>query len=81
MSLGYESAFGLGRHVAGSNYFHYIRDPWDSMVEYFWDIDVIPEDDSEWLAIDGAPPDLIAVWATNPPPEAFIQNFEAARDE
>ncbi|MNJ79953.1 hypothetical protein D3C77_781580 [compost metagenome] len=51
------------------------------MVEYFWDIDVIPEDDSEWLAIDGAPPDLIAVWATNPPPEAFIQNFEAARDE
>ncbi|MGE7961535.1 VOC family protein [Pseudomonas sp. NPDC089918] len=81
MSLGYESAFGLGRHVAGSNYFHYIRDPWDSMVEYFWDIDVIPEDDSEWLAIDGAPPDLIAVWATNPPPESFIQNFEAARDE
>lgn len=77
ISLGYKSAFGLGRHVAGSNYFHYIRDPWDSLVEYFWDIDVIPEG-CDWEALNGTPQELTAVWATNPPPESFIQNFEVS---
>lgn len=24
----YTRGWGLGRHVLGSNYFHYIRDPW-----------------------------------------------------
>lgn len=81
IGLGYESAFGLGRHVAGSNYFHYIRDPWNSLVEYFWDIDVIPEDDSEWEAINGSPQDVTAVWAITPPPETFVKNFEVALDE
>lgn len=81
INLGYESAFGLGRHVAGSNYFHYIRDPWNSLVEYFWDIDVIPEDDSSWVPLNASPQELTAVWATTPPPEAFIKNFEAPRDE
>lgn len=74
--LGYASAFGLGRHVAGSNYFHYIRDPWNSLVEYFWDIDVISQDDSEWQPLNASPQDLTAVWATSPPPPEFIQNFE-----
>ena len=27
---GYSAGWGLGRHVLGSNYFHYVRDPWGS---------------------------------------------------
>ncbi|MDX3895229.1 VOC family protein [Pusillimonas sp.] len=79
LRAGYRDAFGLGRHVGGSNYFHYIRDPWGSLVEYFWDIDVIPEDDSDWVPFVGASPeDVTAVWATTPPPADFVLNFEEA---
>lgn len=35
IEAGYRECFGLGRHVAGSNFFHYIRDPWGSLAEYF----------------------------------------------
>ena len=31
---GYRAGWGLGRHVLGSNYFHYVRDPWGSYSEY-----------------------------------------------
>src|SRR5690606_2160133 len=79
LRAGYRDAFGLGRHVGGSNYFHYVRDPWNSLAEYFWDIDVIPEDDSDWQPLQAeSPKDVIAVWATSPPPEDFIVNFEEA---
>ena len=27
---GYDRGWGLGRHVLGSNYFHYVRDPWEA---------------------------------------------------
>jgi catechol 2,3-dioxygenase-like lactoylglutathione lyase family enzyme len=78
LRAGYKDGFGLGRHVGGSNYFHYIRDPWNSLAEYFWDIDIIPEDDSGWQAMDVTPEELTAVWATTmPPPPEFGQNFEA----
>jgi catechol 2,3-dioxygenase-like lactoylglutathione lyase family enzyme len=77
LRAGYKDAFGLGRHIGGSNYFHYIRDPWNSLAEYFWDIDVIPEDDSGWKPMDVSPEELIAVWATTPPPPEFVVNFEA----
>jgi hypothetical protein len=40
---GWEPGWGLGRHVIGSNYFYYIRDPWGSLAEYFFDLDYIPE--------------------------------------
>lgn len=73
---GYKDVFGLGRHVGGSNYFHYIRDPWNSLVEYFWDIDVIPEDDSGWVPLNVSPEEPTAVWASTPPPPDFGQNFE-----
>lgn len=76
LAAGYKDGFGLGRHVAGSNYFHYIRDPWNSLVEYFWDIDVIPEG-ADWTAIDGEPHEVAAVWCQTPPPPEFIVNFEA----
>ena len=72
---GYKDSFGLGRHVGGSNYFHYLRDPWGSLIEYFWDIDVIPEG-ADWEPIDAPPHEVMFVWATTPPPEDFIMNFE-----
>ncbi len=78
INAGYKDGFGLGRHVGGSNYFHYIRDPWGSLVEYFWDIDVIPEDDSSWVPLDVSPENLTAVWANTPPPLEFTVNYEEA---
>ena len=39
---GFTKGWGLGRHVLGSNYFHYIQDPWGSFAEYSCDIDYIP---------------------------------------
>jgi catechol 2,3-dioxygenase-like lactoylglutathione lyase family enzyme len=77
LKAGYKDGFGLGRHIGGSNYFHYIRDPWNSLVEYFWDIDVIPEDDRDWVPLNVPPEEVLAVWATKPPPPEFVQNFEA----
>lgn len=77
LRAGYKDGFGLGRHVGGSNYFHYIRDPWNSLAEYFWDIDVIPEDDSAWEPMNVGPEEITAVWATTPPPPEFVMNFEA----
>ena len=41
---GWQPGWGLGRHVIGSNFFYYIRDPWGGFAEYFFDLDVIPED-------------------------------------
>lgn len=76
LRAGYKDGFGLGRHVGGSNYFHYIRDPWNSLVEYFWDIDIIAEDDSEWSPMNVLPEELTAVWANTPPPPEFALNFE-----
>lgn len=76
LRAGYQDGFGLGRHVGGSNYFHYIRDPWGSLVEYFWDIDVIGEDDSGWVPMNVGPEQITAVWATTPPPPEFVMNFE-----
>jgi catechol 2,3-dioxygenase-like lactoylglutathione lyase family enzyme len=77
LRAGYQNGFGPGRHVGGSNYFHYVRDPWNSLIEYFWDIDVIPEDDSAWVPLNVTPEEVTAVWAATPPPPEFVQNFEA----
>ena len=46
---GWAKGWGLGRHVLGSNYFHYVRDPWGSFSEYSCDIDYIPKDE-RWPA-------------------------------
>ena len=46
---GFAAGWGLGRHVLGSNYFHYVRDPWGSYAEYSSDIDYIPVD-HDWKA-------------------------------
>ena len=73
---GYSRGWGLGRHVLGSNYFQYIRDPWGSYSEFSFDIDYIPKEHA-WEANDHLPDDAMFLWGPNPP-EDFITNFETA---
>ncbi len=76
LEAGYRDGWGLGRHVIGSNLFHYLRDPWMSLAEYFCDIDQIPGDGS-WRAEVHEPRDALYRWGP-PVPEDFTRNFEAA---
>jgi len=75
LEQGYRDGWGFGRHVIGSNFFHYIRDPWGSLVEYFCDIDYIP-DGADWKPKDYAAEDSLYAWGPNVP-EDFGRNFEA----
>ncbi len=76
LSAGYMDGWGLGRHVLGSNFFHYLRDPWNSLAEYFCDMDQIPGDGS-WRAEDHPAGDAFFRWGP-PAPEDFGVNFEEA---
>ena len=73
---GFSAGWGLGRHVLGSNYFHYVRDPWGSYAEYSSDIDYVPVD-HDWQAADHPAEDSFYVWGPTPPPD-FAFNYEAA---
>lgn len=75
LEKGYRDGWGFGRHVIGSNFFHYIRDPWMSLAEYSCDIDHIP-DGADWKATNYPPEDSLYVWGPKPP-EDFGRNFEA----
>ena len=72
---GHGDGWGLGRHVLGSNYFHYVRDPWGSYSEYSADIDFVPAD-FDWKAGDHPPEDSFYAWGPNPPHD-FVHNYEA----
>ena len=71
---GYERGWGLGRHVLGSNYFHYVRDPWGSFAEYTADMDYVPVDE-DWSAGVHDAEDSFYLWA-NAPPDDFARNYE-----
>ncbi|OEZ27532.1 VOC family protein [Variovorax boronicumulans] len=73
-NAGHGRGWGVGRHVLGSNYFYYVRDPWGSYAEYSHDIDYVPAD-SEWPAADHPPEDSLYVWGPSLPPD-FITNLE-----
>jgi len=73
---GHRQGWGLGRHVLGSNYFHYIRDPWGSYCEYACDIDYIPAD-HDWQSGEHPAEDSFYVWGPDPPKD-FAVNYEAA---
>ena len=75
-AAGHPDGWGVGRHVLGSNYFRYVRDPWGSFAEYSADIDFIPAD-VEWKAGDHPPEDSFYVWGP-PVPDYFIVNHEIA---
>ncbi|MDB5964401.1 MAG: Metapyrocatechase [Polaromonas sp.] len=71
---GYTRGWGVGRHVLGSNYFYYARDPWGSHFEYSYDIDFVPGD-FEWKSANNSPEDSFYVWGPAVPPD-FVTNFE-----
>jgi catechol 2,3-dioxygenase len=72
---GHAKGWGLGRHVLGSNYFHYIQDPWGSFTEYTCDIDYIAAG-QHWEAGNHAEEDSFYLWGPKPP-EDFVINHEA----
>lgn len=73
-NAGFTEGWGVGRHVLGSNYFYYVRDPWGSFAEYSYDIDYVPAGEP-WQAGDYPPEDSLYVWGPAVPPW-FVQNFE-----
>ena len=75
LDKGFAKGWGLGRHVLGSNFFHYVGDPWGSFSEYSAGIDFVPAD-CDWKGGDHAPEDSFYVWGPNPP-EYFTHNAEA----
>jgi catechol 2,3-dioxygenase-like lactoylglutathione lyase family enzyme len=74
-SKGYAQGWGFGRHVLGSNYFYYARDPWGSYSEFSCGIDYIPAD-MDWVGLDHPPEDSFYLWGPDVPPE-FVVNSEA----
>ncbi|MGH6713274.1 MAG: VOC family protein [Bradyrhizobium sp.] len=71
---GFAKGWGLGRHALGSNYFHYVRDPWGSYAEYSSDLDYIPAN-CDWEANDHPADESFYVWGPKPPHD-FIHNYE-----
>ena len=75
-AAGFPDGWGLGRHVLGSNYFHYVRDPWGSYSEYSADMDYIPAG-AAWQEGDHPVDDSFYQWGPVPP-EDFVRNYETA---
>lgn len=67
--------WGFGRHTIGSNFFHYIQDPWGSWFEYYSDMDHI-DDYALWTPTNYAMEDSLASWGP-PLPDDFVNNYEA----
>ena len=72
---GYKEGWGLGRHYAGSNFFHYVRDPWGSFAEYFCDIDYIPAG-TPWTPRQVTAEYSLRAWGPDVP-DYFLANSEA----
>ena len=66
--------WGFGRHTIGSNFFHYIQDPWGSWFEYYSDMDHI-DDYSLWTPTNYGMEDSLANWGPAPPKD-FVHNYE-----
>ena len=73
---GHDYQWGLGRHVLGSNYFNYIRDPWGSYIEYSAGMDYVPAD-CDYDSADYGPEDSFYLWGPDVP-EGFTDNLEQA---
>jgi catechol 2,3-dioxygenase-like lactoylglutathione lyase family enzyme len=70
--------WGFGRHTIGSNFFHYIQDPWGSWFEYYSDMDHI-DDYSLWAPTNYAMEDSLASWGPEVPKD-FVHNYEFDHD-
>lgn len=66
--------WGFGRHTIGSNFFHYVQDPWGSWFEYYSDMDFI-DDYEHWAPTNYALEDSLANWGPAPPGD-FVRNYE-----
>jgi catechol 2,3-dioxygenase-like lactoylglutathione lyase family enzyme len=75
---GYSRGWGLGRHVLGSNYFRYVRDPWGSYAEYSFDIDFVRAAE-EWDVWTPPPENSLYIWGPEVP-EDFITNYETIEE-
>lgn len=71
--------WGFGRHTIGSNFFHYIQDPWGSWFEYYSDMDHI-DDHSLWTPTNYAMEDSLASWGPDVPKD-FVHNYEVDQQE
>jgi catechol 2,3-dioxygenase-like lactoylglutathione lyase family enzyme len=71
---GYVEGWGVGRHVLGSNYFRYVRDPWGSFCEYSAEMDFVPPG-YEWPVSNHAPEDALYLWGPDVP-SYFLRNTE-----
>ncbi len=58
LEKGFSNGWGLGRHVLGSNFFHYVCDPWGSFSEYSAGIDFVPVD-HDWNSGDHDPEEFL----------------------
>lgn len=74
---GFVAGWGMGRHVLGANYFHYVRDPWGSYSEYSADMDYIPAT-TDWEAGEHPGEDSFYLWGPAPPAD-FGLNYETKR--
>lgn len=74
-AAGYTQGWGVGRHVLGSNYFHYVQDPWGSFCEYSAAMDFIP-DTAEWAGLDHAAEDSFYLWGPDVNPAIFVNSEE-----
>lgn len=66
--------WGFGRHTIGSNFFHYVQDPWGSWFEYYSDMDHV-DDHALWTPTNYDMSDSLASWGP-PVPEDFVHNYE-----
>jgi catechol 2,3-dioxygenase-like lactoylglutathione lyase family enzyme len=66
--------WGFGRHTIGSNFFHYIQDPWGSWFEYYSDMDHIG-DYALWTPTNYGMEDSLAAWGPAVPHD-FVRNYE-----
>ena len=66
--------WGFGRHTIGSNFFHYVQDPWGSWFEYYSDMDFI-DDYSRWSPTNYPPADSLVSWGPALPDD-FSRNYE-----
>ncbi|MCX7056498.1 MAG: VOC family protein [Proteobacteria bacterium] len=71
--------WGFGRHTVGSNFFHYIKDPWGSWFEYYSDMDFI-DDYALWTPTNYELVDSLASWAPALPGD-FVLNREVADED
>jgi catechol 2,3-dioxygenase len=72
--VGKRGNWGFGRHTIGSNFFHYVQDPWGSWFEYYSDIDYISDYD-QWTPTNYGMEDSLENWGPALPKD-FVHNYE-----